>query len=215
MTLLHYWKKLTETVYSAIPLYPQSVSKVFHPVSEMRLQYCDFFCVWHTSRIFSCFDDRSLFRLAWLSLLHNSNRLDIAEHVVGHLSCLFLIFVVPLLFLHQLLQLLSYSGRFVFRFGLFVGYVSDSASLEWIPELYPHFIYTDCFSLVRTCTWWWWTLSAAPECHVHSGERGGSVVECRTPERPTAAVLCPWARHFTPRKYWLITQEAMAPSRHD
>ena len=28
-------------------------------------------------------------------------------------------------------------------------------------------------------------------------------------------LLCPWARHFTPRKYWLITQEAMAPSRHD
>ena len=27
--------------------------------------------------------------------------------------------------------------------------------------------------------------------------------------------VCPWARHFTPRKYWLITQEAMAPSRHD
>ena len=54
-----------------------------------------------------------------------------------------------------------------------------------------------------------------------TGERGGSVVECRTPERevrgsrPTAAVLCPWARHFTPRKYWLITQEAMAPSRYD
>ena len=33
--------------------------------------------------------------------------------------------------------------------------------------------------------------------------------------KPTATVLCPWARHFTPRKYWLITQEAMAPSRHD
>ena len=53
------------------------------------------------------------------------------------------------------------------------------------------------------------------------GERGGSVVECRTPEReiggskPTAAVLRPWARHFTPRKYWLITQEALAPSQHD
>ena len=51
--------------------------------------------------------------------------------------------------------------------------------------------------------------------------RGGSVVECRTTERevggskPTTAVLCPWARHFTPRKYWLITQEAVAPSRHD
>ena len=56
---------------------------------------------------------------------------------------------------------------------------------------------------------------------LRTGERGGSVVECRTPERevrgsrPTSAVLCPWARHFTPRKYWLITQEAMAPSRHD
>ena len=53
------------------------------------------------------------------------------------------------------------------------------------------------------------------------GERGGSVVECRTPERevggskPTAVVLCPWARHFTPQKYWLITQEAVAPSQHD
>ena len=33
--------------------------------------------------------------------------------------------------------------------------------------------------------------------------------------RPTAAVLCPWARHFTPWKYWLITQEAVAPSRYD
>ena len=57
--------------------------------------------------------------------------------------------------------------------------------------------------------------------HFRTGERGGSVVECRTPERevrgsrPTSAMLCPWARHFTPRKYWLITQEAMAPSRHD
>ena len=56
---------------------------------------------------------------------------------------------------------------------------------------------------------------------IEQGERGGSVVECRTPERevrgsrPTAAVLYPWARHFTPPKYWLITQEAMAPSRHD
>ena len=54
-----------------------------------------------------------------------------------------------------------------------------------------------------------------------SGERGGSVVECQTPKRevrgsrPTAAVLCPLARHFTPPKYWLITQEAMAPFRHD
>ena len=28
-------------------------------------------------------------------------------------------------------------------------------------------------------------------------------------------MLCPWARHFTPRKYWLITQEAVAPSPHD
>ena len=64
-------------------------------------------------------------------------------------------------------------------------------------------------------TLWWLNHLAA------RGERGNSVVECRTPERevrgsrPTAAVLCPWARHFTPRKYWLVTQEAMAPSRYD
>ena len=57
--------------------------------------------------------------------------------------------------------------------------------------------------------------------HTMLWERGGSVVECRTPERevrgskPTATVLCPWARHITPQKYWLIAQEAMAPSRHD
>ena len=42
------------------------------------------------------------------------------------------------------------------------------------------------------------------QVHNVQGERGGSVVECGTPERevggskPTAAVLCPWARHFTP-----------------
>ena len=59
------------------------------------------------------------------------------------------------------------------------------------------------------------------ESNLGSGERGGSVVECRTPERevggskPTAAVLCPWARNFIPRKYWLITQEAVAPSLRD
>ena len=57
--------------------------------------------------------------------------------------------------------------------------------------------------------------------HFQYGERGGSVEECRTLERevggskPTAAVLCPWIRHFTPRKYWLITQEVVAPSPHD
>ena len=67
----------------------------------------------------------------------------------------------------------------------------------------------------------WKEKSMRVDTHFSTGERGGSVVECRTPERevggsiPTAAVLCPWARHFTPRKYWLITQEAVAPSRHD
>ena len=66
-----------------------------------------------------------------------------------------------------------------------------------------------------------WLFSGHTSHFVGFGERGGSVVECRTPERevggskPTAAVLCPWVRHFTPRKYWLITQEAVAPSRHD
>ena len=72
----------------------------------------------------------------------------------------------------------------------------------------PVFPVNDCMSV------WCWD-------YILNWERGGSVVQCRTPERevrgsrPTAAVLCPWARHFTPRKYWLITQEAMAPSRHD
>ena len=67
----------------------------------------------------------------------------------------------------------------------------------------------------------WVTALSVGSYYQAEGERGGSVVECRTPERevrgsrPTAAVLCPWARHVTPRKYWLITQEAMAPSRHD
>ena len=41
------------------------------------------------------------------------------------------------------------------------------------------------------------TLVTVYDRHVNVGERGGSVVECRTPERevrglkPTAAVLCP------------------------
>ena len=66
-----------------------------------------------------------------------------------------------------------------------------------------------------------WNYKYKTDVTCYIGECGGSVVECRTPERevggskPTAAVLCPWARHFTPRKYWLITQEAVAPSRHD
>ena len=55
-------------------------------------------------------------------------------------------------------------------------------------------------------------LSYIWEPHWLEGERGGSVVACRTPEREVGGS---WARHFTPRKYWLITQEAMAPSRHD
>ena len=77
-----------------------------------------------------------------------------------------------------------------------------------------HWSASESPALSLFCLWFIWIPS-------WTGERGGSVVECRTPERevrgsrPTAAVLCPWARHFTPRKYWLITQEAMAPSRHD
>ena len=48
---------------------------------------------------------------------------------------------------------------------------------------------------------------------IQLGERGGSVVECRTPEQEvggskrTAAVLCPWARHFTPQKHWLLPRK--------
>ena len=76
------------------------------------------------------------------------------------------------------------------------------------------------------CVSVWFRISALPlgarrVLHSMIVALPGSVVECRTPERevrgskPTAAVLCPWARHFTPRKYWLLTQEAMAPSRYD
>ena len=78
-----------------------------------------------------------------------------------------------------------------------------------------------CESSVWYIYWEKWLTSGRWKHLLITGERGGSVVECRTPERevrgsrPTAAVLCPWARHFTPRKYWLITQEVMAPSRHD
>ena len=77
------------------------------------------------------------------------------------------------------------------------------------------------FTLNNNFHRWKPTLNRQSSYIQERGERGGSVVECRTPERevrgsrPTAAVLCPWARHFTPRKYWLLTQEAMAPSRHD
>ena len=83
-------------------------------------------------------------------------------------------------------------------------------SLRWAHSHFVGFVMSRLNCMCRQ-NWFTWSL----------GERGGSVVECQTPERevrgsrPTAAVLCPWARHFTPRKYWLITQEAMAPSRHD
>ena len=82
-------------------------------------------------------------------------------------------------------------------------------------------VYTICHSQQSDQFLQYLPLSVLSGSTLFSGERGGLVVECRTPEqevrgsRPTAAVLCPWARHFTPRKYWLITQEAMAPSRYD
>ena len=105
------------------------------------------------------------------------------------------------------------------------GHVKESFSLALLNE---HLCLNDKPDYViceqqrrRTALIEWYLYLLNPEFQHSSGERGGSVVECRTPERevrgsrPTAAVLCPWARHFTPRKYWLITQEAMAPSRHD
>ena len=82
-------------------------------------------------------------------------------------------------------------------------YISHSGDLAVNPSIKV------CFSVAMIAS------------NLAKGERGGSVVECRTPKwevggsKPTAAVLCPWARHFTPQKYWLITQEAVAPSRHD
>ena len=71
------------------------------------------------------------------------------------------------------------------------------------------------------CYRYWVPFISCLSIHIQFGEHGGSVIECQTPERevgcskPTSAMLCPWARHFTPRKYWLSTQEAVAPSQHD
>ena len=113
---------------------------------------------------------------------------------------------------------------FAGRTGHFVGFVTRR--LRYFPN------FGTVWTVRRTCEMYlFWTIRVFQTVCVlselylfipiRSGERGGSVVECRTPERevrgsrPTATVLCPWARHFTPRKYWLITQEAMAPSRHD
>ena len=105
----------------------------------------------------------------------------------------------------------------------------DLDPIYWAPRhgLNGNLIFSDCHNmqvLIFCCLALWLSiifLFVTMFCAWETGERGGSVVECRTPERevrgskPTAAVLCPWARHFTPRKYWLITQEAMAPSRYD
>ena len=113
---------------------------------------------------------------------------------------------------------------------------SDRKPDPWLLWMAGHaqlkFVMTECsktqirltgLTLWRSMFWLslrgWFNVHASIQNNI--GERGGSVVECRTPERevggskPTAAVLCPWARHFTPRKYWLITQEAVARSRHD
>ena len=50
---------------------------------------------------------------------------------------------------------------------------------------------------IITCTLTKYNATSDDRSHFIQGERGGSVVECRTPERevrgsrPTAAVLCP------------------------
>ena len=109
-------------------------------------------------------------------------------------------------FLIKILMTTWISFASLFQFGLHPSYV-----IRWLWLVFHHFSIN--LYLIKMMIW---ALSQE-----NLGERGGSVVECRTPERevrgsrPTSAVLCPWARHFTPRKYWLITQEAMAPSRHD
>ena len=95
---------------------------------------------------------------------------------------------------------------YVVKFVTFVLWKYKHFSLKWPYLELLEFKQPYLLNPVRYCTF---------------GERGGSVVECRTPERevggskPTAAMLCPWARYFTPLKNWLITQEAVAPSRHD
>ena len=103
----------------------------------------------------------------------------------------------------------------VVKLGLKSMWLVSTCNLWWLP------VTLKCLIILGLLTLTFKIFHASAKCHKESGERGGSVVECRTPERevggsrPTAAVLCPWARHFTPRKYWLFTQEAVAPSRHD
>ena len=98
------------------------------------------------------------------------------------------------------------------EWGDFIASTLDGSSILYSASVKSyHFWNFDILKIIKGI----WTVT------LHFGERGGSVVECRTPERgvggskPTSAMLCPWARHFTPRKYWLITQEAVAPSRHN
>ena len=69
---------------------------------------------------------------------------------------------------------------------------------------HPHVVYVaDRFmAMILVYSYFVWLFAFLPPgCYLapssHVGERGGSVVECRTPERevggsiPTAAVLCP------------------------
>ena len=66
-------------------------------------------------------------------------------------------------------------------------------------------------------SWLLYILAGLIEIHTHMKYQLATINRSwdSTLDKPTAAVLCPWARHFTPQKYWLITQEAVAPSRHD
>ena len=115
-----------------------------------------------------------------------------------------------------------YNTQIIFHHAGHISNIFSIKNIKW-------HVFFRLFLLLQTCTPEWRTsflkeaTPAPSNCQLILGhfQMWGSVVACRTPERevggskPTAAVLCPWARHFTPRKYWLITQEAVAPSRHD
>ena len=119
--------------------------------------------------------------------------------------------------LHQGLSEPEFYGDLVYKFKQIEGRADFSDQFRKIIVRYKRIGYNINIRRQSACL----VFNPITVNNFASLERGGSVVECRTPERevrgsrPTSAVLCPWARHFTPRKYWLITQEAMAPSRHD
>ena len=84
---------------------------------------------------------------------------------------------------------------------------------NWRTYTKPPTLFGDDYKMPRGAQW-------------HSGRVSDSGARGRGP-KPISSMLCPLARHFTPRKYWYMsgqsfrflgieyTLEAVAPTRHD